>query len=49
MKITKDGKKKNQWPRAQHCEVRKGCQEKEAYRAERSHTGKRSYNDNELQ
>ena len=41
MKITKEGKKNNQWPRAQYREARNGCQEKEAHRAERSHIGKR--------
>ena len=32
---------KKQWLRDQQCEARKRCQEKEAHRAERSHTEKR--------
>ena len=39
-KITKECKRNNQWLRAQQCKARKRCQEKEAHRAERSHTEK---------
>ena len=39
-KITKESKMKKQWLRDQQCEARKRCQEKEAHRAERSHTEK---------
>ena len=39
-KLTKESKMKKQWLKAQQSEARKRCQEKEAHRAERSHTEK---------